>query len=85
MPGFTYRAFVVHPVNDGPLAFAIAHRDGDTAVVDMVRDNFTVRNLVPILKRYGIDRVTGDVEWGDGLTMAQATLGVVGLVMKVAT
>lgn len=66
--GFDYRAFVDPSggVNDA-MTLAIAHREGETGVLDAVRERkapfspeAVVADFCDLLKRYGISRVTGD-------------------------
>jgi hypothetical protein len=78
----TYHAFVVHPERPGPVALAIAHREALDFVVDLIREQITIDNSVPILRRYGIYHVTGAQEEGDGLNLAHAVLGALDLARK---
>ncbi len=64
--GITYQAFV-DPAGGGADGFsmAVVHRDGDHAVVDLVRERHgspadAVREFVDALRPYGIRSVTGD-------------------------
>ena len=38
LAGRAYAAFCVHPPRPGPVALAIAHREGEMFVVDLVRE-----------------------------------------------
>jgi hypothetical protein len=73
VPGWSYAAFVVHPLRPGPVVLAIAHCEGTKLVLDVLRENITIEECCGVVKRYGIWRVTGAREEGDSL--AHATLG----------
>ena len=77
--GVAYAAFAIHPVEPGNLlALAVAHRGGDKFIVDVVKDDISVRDAAAVLHRYGISRVTGDV--GDESdALAHAVAGVIHL------
>ncbi|WRH61575.1 MAG: hypothetical protein RSE12_14510 [Fuscovulum sp.] len=65
-PGVQYVAFA-DPSGGGPDAFtlAIAHREGQAAVVDLVRGRrgdpaASVEDFAEVLRAYGVNRVSGD-------------------------
>lgn len=74
--GVRYEAFEVHPPQPGNLyALAIAHRDGEMLVQDVIREDISIPDAAVLLKRYGITKITGTV--GDEAdALAHATLGV---------
>ena len=81
--GFSYVAFVVHPRQPGPLALAIAHKDGDRFVVDLCRDGLTVQQAADLAKAYGISEVTGaDDEGDDSVSLAHAVCGAINLLQE---
>ncbi len=58
--GKTYVAFVVHPREPGNvLGVAIAHREGEKFVVDVVKEDITVVECAAVSERYGVSQVTG--------------------------
>ena len=73
--GRAYAAFVVHPpyaeITAHPPrgeiihALAVAHREGEKFVVDLVRDDTTIDVCAPLLKSYGVTTVTGAESDGD--------------------
>jgi hypothetical protein len=70
VPGFRYAAFVVHPPSPGPVILAIAHREGRNGILDVIRESIEVGTSAELLKRYGIGRVVGAPDEGDGLAHA---------------
>jgi hypothetical protein len=77
MPGFSYVAFAVHE-DSGPLkGFAIAHKNGEKFVVDVVRQGITVDESAELMKRYGIDTVTAAPHEGGDDAMAHAVAGAI--------
>jgi hypothetical protein len=80
VPGQSYAAFVVHPRAPGPTTLAIAHREGDKFVVDLVRDGLTIQQAADLVKAYGISQVTGADDEGDSsVSLAHAVCGVISL------
>ena len=82
LAGRVYAAFSVHPPRPGPVALAIAHREGERFVVDLVRERIDIVDAAPILRRYGISKITGAESKGDGCDLAHATLGVLALLQR---
>jgi hypothetical protein len=83
VPGHSYVAFVVHPRQAGAIALAIAHKDGDTFVVDLCRDGLTVQQAADLAKAYGISEVTGADDEGDGsVSLAHAVCGAINLLQQ---
>ncbi len=76
-PGITYKAFVVHPRRPGPQTLAIGHCEGDTRVVDLLRDRLTIAEAVELCKAYGIDKVTGQELDDPGVNLIEATAGLI--------
>lgn len=82
LAGRAYAAFCVHPPRPGPVALAIAHREGEMFVVDLVRERIDIVDAAPILRRYGITKITGAESEGDGRDLAHATMGVIALLQR---
>jgi hypothetical protein len=78
VPGVSYVAYTVHPREPGPITLAIAHRDGDMRILDLLRDRLTVAQSAALLHAYGIREVVGDFE-NDELTLVRAMLGAINL------
>jgi hypothetical protein len=76
--GLRYVAFAVHPRAPGPVTLAIAHRDGDNRILDLLRDGLTIAQSAALLQAYGIGEVVG-AEDDDGLNLAHAALGAINL------
>jgi hypothetical protein len=75
--GMVYAAFAVHPPCPGKLlALAIGHRAGGKVIVDVVKDDLDVSELVALLKRYDVSHVTG-AEGDEADALAHAVAGVV--------
>ncbi len=74
--GVSYAAFAVHPRSPGNLlGLAIAHRDGEMFILDVIRENISIAAGAAVLKRYGIAAVTTAV--GDEAdALAHAVAGV---------
>ena len=73
--GVKYVAFTVHPPLPGNLhALAIAHRDGEKLVQDVIREDISVPDAAALVKSYGITKVTGTVGDVEG-ALAHATMG----------
>jgi hypothetical protein len=80
--GMSYAAFEVHAARQGNLlGMAIAHRDGDRFVVDVVRQNISIADAAAVLKRYGIAEVTGAVGSKDD-ALAHAVAGAINLLQQ---
>lgn len=58
--GKTYVVFVVHPPEPGNvLGMAIAHREGEKFVIDVVKEDISVAECATVSKRYNVSKVTG--------------------------
>jgi hypothetical protein len=80
--GKSYAAFAVHPPHPGILlALAIAHRDGENFIVDLVKGDIRIADSAPILRRYGISTVFG-ADDDIGLPLAQAVSGVIAVLRR---
>jgi hypothetical protein len=75
VPGWRYVAFVLHPLHPGPIVIAIAHVEGCKRVLDVARNGISIDDSAALLKRYGIDRITGAVDDGEGDALAHAVAG----------
>jgi len=82
VPGLRYAGFVVHPSRPGPVTLAIAHREGNLAVLDLIRDGLSVKDCGAVLRRYWIDRVTGIQDDNPDENLALATCGAINAVMR---
>jgi hypothetical protein len=74
--GKSYVAFAVHPRRPGNLlALAIAHRDGEKVIIDLVKEDIGITDSAPILRRYGISTAFGTEDGGAGLPLASPCVG----------
>jgi hypothetical protein len=73
--GVRYVGFVVYPPKLGPVVLAIAHREGDVIVQDLIRDGLTIADAANLMKAYGITEVEGMESEDEELALA--TLGVI--------
>jgi hypothetical protein len=82
--GWSYVAFAVHSAHPGPVVLAIAHAEGRDCVLDVLRESITIEDSVPLLERYGITKVVGAPDEGDGDNLPHATAGAIGLAAGIA-
>jgi hypothetical protein len=79
VPGWRYVAFVVHPPQPGPVILALAHAEGRKRVLDVIREGIAIADCAALVKRYGIDRVVGATDEGEGDSLAHAAAGALSL------
>jgi hypothetical protein len=80
LPGLHYVGFVVHPRKPGPMTLAIAHKDGNSLILDLLRDGLTIEQCSHPAHAYGVTRLTGADDEGDGSdSLLHATAGVLSL------
>jgi hypothetical protein len=77
--GKHYVAFIVHPRHPGPVTLAIAHREGEMRVLDLVRDGLTIQQARDLAHAYDIHQVTGIGNDDDGRNLALAVAGALSL------
>lgn len=83
LPDLHYAGFVVHPKQPGPITLAIAHKDGDNFVLDLIRDGLSIEQSAHLLKAYRIDHVNGaDDEDDSSDSLAHAVAGVVSVLAE---
>lgn len=76
--GVKYKAFQVHTLRrpGHVLGFAIAHREGEMRIVDVVKGDISIPDAAVVCQRYGITKITGAV--GDEAdALAHAVAGVI--------
>lgn len=77
--GQSYVAFTVHPVQPGPVVLAIAHREGEMRIVDVIRERIAIADAAVLLRCYGVAEVTGAESEGEGDDVLHAVAGAVWL------
>ncbi len=74
--GASYAAFAVTPPHRGNvLALAIAHREDEKVIVDVIKDDLDVAEVADMLARYGVSRLSG-AEGDESDALAHAVAGV---------
>ena len=83
VPGWTYRAFVViHPSLSGRVTLGIAHSEGRNPVLDLIREYIHIDDCCHLLRSYGIEKVTGAKDEGEGDALGHAVAGALVLANK---